>query len=51
MKEKKKCTFDARQYLFLPFPGKLSDAKNLPSAIILMPSSAAYEIRSPDLTT
>jgi hypothetical protein len=45
------CTFDARQYLFLPFPGKLSDIKNLPSAKILMPSSAEYEIRSPDLTT
>jgi hypothetical protein len=33
-------TLDARQYLFLSFPGKGSEVKNFPSDRILMPSSA-----------
>lgn len=40
-----------RQYFVLSFPGKLSDTRNFPSPRILTPSSAQYDIRSPDLTT
>ncbi len=44
-------TFDSKQYLFLSFPGKLSETKNFPWARILIPSSAVYDIRSADRTT
>jgi len=42
---------EERQYLVLSFPGKLSETRNFPSPRILTPSSAQYEIKSPDLTT
>jgi len=44
-------TLEERQHLVLSLPGKLSETRSFPSPRILTPSSAQYEIKSPDLTT